>query len=89
MFQCFFQPLKRSDIRSIRFQEVLKKIGLYFDPSFYLPSNTTLIVFFILFALMFFTTVFIGILIRIFKKQEIRKESRRRSAIFVITVDLD
>ncbi|KAA6362499.1 MAG: hypothetical protein EZS28_041974, partial [Streblomastix strix] len=64
-------------------------IRLYFDPSFYLPSNTTLIIFFIVFAFMFFTTVFIGILITILNKQEIRKESRRRSAIFVITVDLD
>ncbi|KAA6381671.1 MAG: hypothetical protein EZS28_022803, partial [Streblomastix strix] len=64
-FQGFFQPLKRSDITSIGFQEVL-----YFDPSFYLPSNTTLIVFFILFAVMFFTTVFIGVLMTIFNIQE-------------------
>ncbi|KAA6390088.1 MAG: hypothetical protein EZS28_014385 [Streblomastix strix] len=59
-FQRFFQPLKRSDITSIGFLTVLKKIGLYSDPSFYLPSNTTLIVFFILFSFMFFSTVFIG-----------------------------
>ncbi|KAA6394287.1 MAG: hypothetical protein EZS28_010183, partial [Streblomastix strix] len=66
-FQAFFQPLKRSDITSIGFQEVL-----YFDPSFYLPSNTTLIVFFILFAIMFFTTVFIGVLMTAFNIQEKR-----------------
>ncbi|KAA6368428.1 MAG: hypothetical protein EZS28_036045, partial [Streblomastix strix] len=69
-FQGFFQPLKRSDITSIGFQEVLKKIGLYFDPSFFLPSNTTLVVFFILFSLMFFTTIFIGVLMTAFNIQE-------------------
>ncbi|KAA6400782.1 MAG: hypothetical protein EZS28_003686, partial [Streblomastix strix] len=69
-FQGFFQPLKRSDITSIGFQTVLKKIGLYFDPSFYLPSNTTLVVFFILFSLMFFSTVFIGFIMTAFNKKE-------------------
>ncbi|KAA6397957.1 MAG: hypothetical protein EZS28_006516 [Streblomastix strix] len=43
---------------------------LYFNQFFYLQSNTTRIAFFILFALIFLTTVFIGILITIFNKQE-------------------
>ncbi|KAA6381117.1 MAG: hypothetical protein EZS28_023357 [Streblomastix strix] len=51
------------------FQDVLGFL-LYFDPSFYLSSNTTVNVFFILFAFMLFTTVFIFVLITIINKQE-------------------
>ncbi|KAA6402932.1 MAG: hypothetical protein EZS28_001541 [Streblomastix strix] len=43
-FQWYFLPLKRSDVSFTGFNYVLKVIGLYFDPSFYLQSHISFIV---------------------------------------------
>ncbi|KAA6378554.1 MAG: hypothetical protein EZS28_025918 [Streblomastix strix] len=66
MLKCFCKPL------NVPMQQTSGSKKLYFNQFFYLPSNTTRIAFFILFALMFFTTVFIGILMTIFNKQELK-----------------
>ncbi|KAA6395301.1 MAG: hypothetical protein EZS28_009173 [Streblomastix strix] len=42
--QLFFIPLKRSDAQDIGITSIIKTIGLYIDPSFYIPSNISHIV---------------------------------------------
>ncbi|KAA6362185.1 MAG: hypothetical protein EZS28_042288, partial [Streblomastix strix] len=56
-FQWFFLPLKSSDISSTEFGHVLKVIGHYFDPSFYIPSSLHQFVFFIIVVVLIVSTI--------------------------------
>ncbi|KAA6392798.1 MAG: hypothetical protein EZS28_011679 [Streblomastix strix] len=73
--QWFFVPLKRPDINALGFQHVIKTIGLYFDPSFYIPSRTSLIVFITIFITSFVILGVLGIIQSIFNENNIKTPS--------------